>query len=721
MRFRIKNKLRLGSMILLVNLFMVVTSLTSLNAQNVMRINRVWCGIVDNGGPGSFEYSNFNWPADYNCIGPTMQEGFAMTGSNITTACRNWLDPNDVLWPKGATRTRDGYDIATVTEPLVNSIRVGYPTLINDFEDATLNDWAVIDPSAMVGTSDQTATVTYVNAMGVEIKRTIFAWSQKFHDNYIVVDLVLTNLSGVTRDSFYVSLEEGPFYMRKAKGGNPSVPPSDRENVIREACWHHYYGGRPDDSLRIHYMYNADNADADGDQMGGPVESQDGRLMESDIMFYGILHASKTPYTNSADDKDDPLQPKVTFAGAPTPLGIFSLWASNDQDRSEIYDLMAGKNGSPGFYPMPGQRAGTFHEFNNDEQNDPNYANTLPGFNPNRIFNRSYSSFGPYTFGDGESIRIVYVSGFAGIGIEKEKEIGEKWKAGTLEEPPNLPNATTGYFPDEFAFPTGPTVTEMDRMKDRWISTGIDSVHKAVSRAKWNFEHGWQVPGTPPPPKVEVDGTGLGVEVIWSDPEAEALQNFAGYRILKRIGNQDTVFFEVAFDTLPAVLTGGDYRYIDDDVLFGASYYYYVQAGVRIVDDQSAYPDSRGKTIWSSRLWIPTNLDVNPARPKQDDLSKIRIVPNPYNIKNDLLEGYSFQSERKGLQFYNLPGRVTIKIFTESGDLVRRIEHDPPSESGYELWNMLTDNQQDIASGVYIAVFETPDGDISYQKFIIVR
>ena len=35
---------------------------------------------------------------------------------------------------------------------------------------------------------------------------------------------------------------------------------------------------------------------------------------------------------------------------------------------------------------------------------------------------------------------------------EKEKEVGELWKAGTLQDPPNLPNAETGYFPAEFAF-----------------------------------------------------------------------------------------------------------------------------------------------------------------------------------------------------------------------------------------------------------------------------
>ena len=102
-------------------------------------------------------------------------------------------------------------------------------------------------------------------------------------------------------------------------------------------------------------------------------------------------------------------------------------------------------------------------------------------------------------------------------------------------------------------------------------------------------------------------------------------------------------------------------------------------------------------------------------------MSQIRIVPNPYNIKDDLLENYQFNVERQGIQFYNLPPVVTIKIFTESGDLFREIEHAPLTGDGLYIWDMLSNNQQVAASGVYIAVFEIPGGELSYQKFIVVR
>ena len=100
--------------------------------------------------------------------------------------------------------------------------------------------------------------------------------------------------------------------------------------------------------------------------------------------------------------------------------------------------------------------------------------------------------------------------------------------------------------------------------------------------------------------------------------------------------------------------------------------------------------------------------------------SIIRIVPNPYNINDPLLEEQGW-TDKRGIQFFNLPSKVNIKIFTENGDLLQTIDHDSPVRSGYVLWDMITRNQQVSSSGVYIAVFTKPSGEISYQKFLVVR
>ncbi|HEX9933916.1 MAG TPA: hypothetical protein VGB38_01865, partial [bacterium] len=112
--------------------------------------------------------------------------------------------------------------------------------------------------------------------------------------------------------------------------------------------------------------------------------------------------------------------------------------------------------------------------------------------------------------------------------------------------------------------------------------------------------------------------------------------------------------------------------------------------------------------------------EVQPPRPAQSDINKIRIVPNPYNLRDPLLTTYGWTGDR-GIMFFNLPEKITISIYTENGDLVRTIEHDNPQKTGYEYWNMATQSQQAIQSGVYIAVFKTPEGEVLYQKFCIVR
>ena len=124
--------------------------------------------------------------------------------------------------------------------------------------------------------------------------------------------------------------------------------------------------------------------------------------------------------------------------------------------------------------------------------------------------------------------------------------------------------------------------------------------------------------------------------------------------------------------------------------------------------------------MYSSRILYPDVIDVKPPHFSQEDLSKIRIVPNPYNINDPLLITYGYTDQRN-ITFYNLPPFCTITIYTENGDLVRTIDHNDPLGTGSEPWDMLTSSQQVINSGIYIAVFKKPDGELSYQKFVVVR
>jgi hypothetical protein len=72
------------------------------------------------------------------------------------------------------------------------------------------------------------------------------------------------------------------------------------------------------------------------------------------------------------------------------------------------------------------------------------------------------------------------------------------------------------------------------------------------------------------------------------------------------------------------------------------------------------------------------------------------------------------------IAFYGLPPVCTIKIYTERGDLIQTLNH--TNTAGDELWmDSSTSSRQVVVSGLYIAVFETPDGKKAFRKIVIIR
>jgi hypothetical protein len=116
------------------------------------------------------------------------------------------------------------------------------------------------------------------------------------------------------------------------------------------------------------------------------------------------------------------------------------------------------------------------------------------------------------------------------------------------------------------------------------------------------------------------------------------------------------------------------------------------------------------------------------------ELSKIRIVPNPFNLKaRNVQFGETDLTTLDRLAFYNLPPVCRIKIYTETGDLIETIEH--TNGSGDDYWHSLTSSKQVVVSGLYIAYFEVTEdytddntgqllyrkGDSIFKKFVIIR
>ncbi len=701
-----------------------------------IRVNRVWGGVSSNAGNKGITYgsSNLNLFADYGAYGARFQGTESNFGAFTLIGTDNWNGKPAVFSPIATDQPA-----GNIVTALTNFARYANPAYTITSQNITgtppKNDLGtvVVDPTKCIGTSDQTVVVTngYVTP-NLQIQKKVMAWTQQFHDNYTIIDITITNTSAKTLTGVYVSMNDGEYPFQRADGNNPSVAAVD--NFASTRKWYHYYGADKSDTLRVYYNYTSDDPETAGDRIGQPLTQQGGRLLDCDYTFMACLHASKQPYAPTAEysgvidpnDQNDMNQPMVTTVANKQnnlSLGLLNqTYNPTGTDGATWYNYISGAMLASEDIKTATVRPG-HHRQNLDElgKNAPGGENGISAMS--NSFESMMMSFGPYTFAPGQQIRIVKAVGIAGLSREKAIDVGKKWyndtKYGTntLEDP--KPNSSTGSFPANFVFPQGATITDIK--KDKWVSTGIDSVMMTVSRAKYNFATGYKVPGTPPPPtSVSIAGSGAGIVVQWSDQAAEALGNFAGYRIMKKIGTQDTGYYEEVYRS-DATDKAPTHSFVDKKVRVGATHYYYIQAIAAIsASDPNAHPSEREKLIYSGRVYFYNNIAVTGEAPLGNALDKIAIVPNPFNWNDPLLRGYGYTNPTNlQISFYELPHTVTIQIYTEAGDLVKTINHD--QNSGFNKWNMTNEAGQTVASGIYVVLFKTPDGGVSFQKLVVVR
>ncbi|MEA2062281.1 MAG: hypothetical protein U9P14_01165, partial [Gemmatimonadota bacterium] len=145
---------------------------------------------------------------------------------------------------------------------------------------------------------------------------------------------------------------------------------------------------------------------------------------------------------------------------------------------------------------------------------------------------------------------------------------------------------------------------------------------------------------------------------------------------------------------------------------------------------------------WMGEKW---RIDVKASTldPEDANLSKIRVVPNPY-LATSFLD-LSPQSRR--IEFVNLPNRCTIRIFSLGGNLVNVLNHIgvnrqgwgdyvdvdrfvksvAPVYTGYdnhggtEGWNLRNRFGQTVASGLYFFHVTDQRGETHTGKFYIVN
>ena len=658
-------------------------------------------------------YEGLMWPADYSYSDNAVIE-------------RQWIGCQDFNDSKGQHWTEFGVYFAMAYAgnslfPMENkeTAKIDLPTVYVDGVDVNApyrEDIDEIDPNQI---PDRIVTNVVNTSMGVTMTRRILAFSQQYHDNYMIkewtfkntgyVDATTNKVLNATIKGFrfgfgvrYSVSREGSMRIggEQSYGQHTWVTrrgedyPAHASDVLTEASpipqW-----------LRAGFCWAGQSLNNTFDNLGGPYVLGDGRLCAPQFAGIVTLHVD----VSATDKSDDPNQPNT--------LG----WHAGDT-YPDLGDMSIGKAGAHNYLYMmlSGIPYGGSARGNPSERMDEVYMASYP--DPYKVHGDGggtnlWINYGPWDLAPGDSVVIVVAEGVSGLDRAKCYEVGRRWKLAHDNASDNGP----------FTLPTGSTTTDEDVYKDDWFYTGKDSIMLTFSRAKRNYDSGYQIPQPPlPPPLFNVTSGGDRVSLSWVASPSEGTAGFAGYKLFRAVGKPDTTFDVIA------TLAPGVTQFDDITAQRGFSYYYYISAYNDGSNNTSGTPNPTG-VLMSSRFYTKTNQPAYLRRQAGESLADIRIVPNPYNIASVDMQ---YPGEPDKIMFLNIPGHCEIRIYTENGDLINTISHE--DGSGDQAWNSITSSRQVVVSGIYIVHFTVTEdytdpvsgkgykkGDSAYQKLVIIR
>ncbi|GJQ62964.1 MAG: hypothetical protein SCALA702_20170 [Melioribacteraceae bacterium] len=106
------------------------------------------------------------------------------------------------------------------------------------------------------------------------------------------------------------------------------------------------------------------------------------------------------------------------------------------------------------------------------------------------------------------------------------------------------------------------------------------------------------------------------------------------------------------------------------------------------------------------------------------ELDLIKVVPNPYVVTHAaearLLSSQTSGRGEREIRFTKIPPGSKISIFTVRGDLIATLNQED-LYVGDVFWNLRTDENLDVAFGVYVYVVETPESGTKIGKFALIK
>lgn len=236
------------------------------------------------------------------------------------------------------------------------------------------------------------------------------------------------------------------------------------------------------------------------------------------------------------------------------------------------------------------------------------------------------------------------------------------------------------------------------------IGAGLDGARQSADAMldAYYRDGGWGVPKLPPTPVLFYEAGDGVVNLEWG-ANAETYDPLGGYRVYRAA-------FEPANWTLVETVSPGTLSYQDMDVTNGYPYYYVVCAYDSETDVESTRSNYKQTLEGTPQAVTPVmGTDANWTE-------NVQVVPNPYRGSAAWEQTYFDK-----IAFTNLPAMCNIHIYTLGGDHVITLEHRSwGGEEGTEFWDLISRNDQEIASGLYIYRVET-EQDFVIGKFAVIK
>jgi hypothetical protein len=117
------------------------------------------------------------------------------------------------------------------------------------------------------------------------------------------------------------------------------------------------------------------------------------------------------------------------------------------------------------------------------------------------------------------------------------------------------------------------------------------------------------------------------------------------------------------------------------------------------------------------------SASINTAAAKAD-LEKVKVVPNPYVVTHEaesrLLSTQTSGRGEREIRFTYIPPGASINIYTVRGEKIKTLTH-TDLYVGDVYWNLRTEENLDVAFGVYVFVVDAPGIGTKIGKFALIK